>query len=459
MRRCHSSCCRRGVALIWVAVFGMVLIGFVGVALDVSLAVLTGNQLQDAADAASLAGALRVRIDTSEARDWAVATALANKAAGQAVQLDRNDPNAEAGDIVIGHYDRDNVTFDPTGSPTNAVKIVARRTSGSLGGPLPLNFGPVFGVNNTEVSRDAIAMVGGGTGAGLITLNPDEQCSLLIEGNVTVNVSDISDPANPQPGSVQVNSSNEQAACANGNPTLEAGEVNVNGGTDAKFSGLTGIENLNDQCNCTISDPLAGISSPTDFGTDQGTVNVTSSMNLSLSPGYYPGGISMTSKKGSITCAPGLYVVDGAGLDIKGGDFTAYGVMFYIIDSTPTDNKPSRLYLGGNGAIDITGIDPGQYTYPVGVEIYESITFFQARDYENGGIYGNSNESTIIGTSLMNLEGTLYFPTNQLEIGGTPASLGNQLIADTLLLHGNGTLLINYDGRNPAPGNDVFLVW
>ncbi len=451
---------RRGSALIWVSVVGFILIGFFGLAMDTSLVVLTGNQLQDAADAAALAGAQLIRTSPEDARTLAVATANANKAARESVLLDRNDANNADGDIVIGRYDRDTDVFDPTGEPLNAVKVVARRTAGSQGGPLPLTFGPAFGVSTTEVKRDAIAMVGGGTGAGLITLNPTSECSLRIDGNVTVNVSDVSDPANPLPGTVQVNSYNDQAACANGNPVLAAGDVNVAGGVDPTFEDLEGVDYLNDMCNCTIADPLASLPPPADFGPDRGTVSVTgkTAATVNLSPGYYAGGISMTNNQGTINCAPGLYVVDGVGLDIRGGNLYAEGVMFYVVDSTPTDNKPSRVYLGGNGIIKVSGIDPAQYSYPPEVAIYEGVTFFQARITDYGGAYGNTNESTIIGTSEMDLQGTFYFPTNPLRLSGTCGSVGNQLIVDELWISGNGTLVINYDGRNPAPGNRVFLV-
>jgi hypothetical protein len=58
----------------------------------------------------------------------------------------------------------------------------------------------------------------------------------------------------------------------------------------------------------------------------------------------------------------------------------------------------------------------------------------------------------------MDLEGALYFPKAPLDIGGDGFSVGNQLIAWTLYIHGNGTFNIAYDGRFPAAGKKVFLV-
>src|SRR4051812_23075716 len=56
---------RSGIALIWIAILGMVLVGLAGLALDTGYVMLTGHQLQNAADAAALAGANSVSFDTT----------------------------------------------------------------------------------------------------------------------------------------------------------------------------------------------------------------------------------------------------------------------------------------------------------------------------------------------------------------------------------------------------------
>ncbi len=96
---------RHGALLILVAVVLLVLIGFVGLALDTGVAALTLHQIQNASDAAALA-ACRVLgdpngVDLGLARDAAVALAEANKTNGVPLELDRNDGNAENGDIVL----------------------------------------------------------------------------------------------------------------------------------------------------------------------------------------------------------------------------------------------------------------------------------------------------------------------------------------------------------------------
>ena len=81
---------------------------------------------------------------------------------------------------------------------------------------------------------------------------------------------------------------------------------------------------------------------------------------------------------------------------------------------------------------------------------YEGISFFQARD--------NTNDARIVGTGLMDLDGTLYFPSNHLDLTGTGDGFGNQLIANTIEISGTGDITIMYDGRNRAAGTTSFLV-
>jgi hypothetical protein len=81
---------------------------------------------------------------------------------------------------------------------------------------------------------------------------------------------------------------------------------------------------------------------------------------------------------------------------------------------------------------------------------YEGITIFQSP--------GNCNVAEINGTSELKMVGSLYFPCNKLNLGGTGDGFGNQLIARSMEISGNGLIRIHYDGRNPAFGTDTFLV-
>ncbi|MBI4555970.1 MAG: hypothetical protein HY706_00175 [Candidatus Hydrogenedentes bacterium] len=419
-----------GISNIWVALIVMVLMGLLVLCIETGFLVLVGEQLQVAADAAALGGAWFIKTDTTAARLQAIAVAYANDAVSTPIQLRPNYENAAEGDIVLGRFDRDTMTFTPGDSGRNAIEVVARRTDDSLGGPIPLLFAKFFGYETLGMARQAIAMMAGGTGAGLIVLNESEKRALEVFGSVDVIVDG---------GAIQVNSDHDQAAYFGGSATLDAVEANVVGGI--LVTGNPGIPYYNEGAP-SMPDPLASLPAPSwDSSEDLGTVSITGGQILTISPGYYSGGISMNN--GTLTLQPGIYVLDGAGLQITGSaNLLALGVMFYITGTGFVD-------IHGGGVLTITPPDPDLYSYP-GVDTYEGVAIFQARD--------NTNESTIIGTSLMNLEGTYYFPAGHLNIGGDATKFGNQLIANTMEIFGNGTLIINYDGRFPAPGGSVFLV-
>jgi len=114
---------------------------FTGVVIDAGRVHLTAAQLQNAADAAALAGATKVRVDQAFSRQQAQYIGGLNKAMGDdalnnSVYLDKNEENLENGDIVIGRFypnymDSGKPAFiptDDTGNPKpNALKAVARR--------------------------------------------------------------------------------------------------------------------------------------------------------------------------------------------------------------------------------------------------------------------------------------------------------------------------------------------
>jgi len=419
-----------GVANIWAAIILPMMVCFVGMAIDMGYMTWVGQQTQLCADASALAGAYYVQTDVDEARAAAVRIGLLNWAADAPMQLNLNSDNAPEGDIVVGRFDRDTMTFNPESTTPNACQVRAKRTPDSLNGSVPLLFGPALNISVANLQRSAIAMVGGGTGAGLIVLSEHDRNSLSISGNVHLTVND---------GAIQVNSDHAQGAYFGGSIELMAEEINCVG--DYRVTGSPVLpEDINTGCTL-VPDPLAFLPDPAwDPADDLGTVSINGGMQT-IQGGYYSGGISANG--GTLTLEPGIYVVNGAGFNAGGNaNIQALGVMFYIIGS-------GCLNLAGTGDIVLSPPDPDVHTFP-GAATYEGVTVFQAR--------GNTNPSRITGTSDMNLEGTFYFPSNQVYISGDSTQCGNQLVAYRLDISGNGDLTINYDGRFPAPGNHVFLV-
>ena len=437
-KRCKANA---GISNIWVVLLLPVLVAFTGLAVDIGYMAWVAQQLQIGADAGALAGVQRLRTGDQEGtRDLAQLTTGANTAAAAPIQLDWNGANSAEGDIVIGRFDRTEGEFVATINNPNAVQVTARRTGDSLNGSLPLLFGPAFGFAETNMSRTAIAMFGGGTGSGLLVLG-DEEHAFHIKGSATLQVNG---------GDIQVNSSHHHAAYFQGsgydiNPDAsDAGSVNIVG--DYRTTGNPELPPINTDAE-PQEDPIramleayndpAALSPYAYYGdtlvtralADYPAVNGV----RGLEPGFYPAGIAATGD--TLDLAPGIYAVDGAGLDIRGNtNLIADGVLFYIMGQ-------GSLYLGGTGDVRMT---------PIEDTIYDGISVFQA--------YDNTNPATIIGNGSMDLEGAFYFPDNHLTVSGDSITLGNQLITNTILIDGNGTITISYEGQQQGVGAQTFLV-
>src|SRR5436190_24221849 len=105
---------RRGVALVYTAIVILVLIGFVGLALDWGYVFWVANGLQTSADSAALAGAQKLKSSQTAARAAAVRLASKNLAGSKFVHLNSNTANAADGDVVLGKYNRAAHTFTPS---------------------------------------------------------------------------------------------------------------------------------------------------------------------------------------------------------------------------------------------------------------------------------------------------------------------------------------------------------
>lgn len=430
---------RRGIATIWLVFTVMVMFAFVALAVDLGWAAYVGHQLSAGADASSLAGAMEVRRSRADARTQAIHLGSTNTAAGDPIQLARNDANASAGDIVIGRYRRANQTFTPTTVAPNAVRVNARRDGGSLGGPAPTLFGSAFGLDTFNMQRQAIAIVGGDVGPGVIALNANAACAMHLQGNADFSVRN---------GAVFVNSSHRtRAACATGNTgELIADELFLAGGIPGNFTSRTGFDGEVFEDMDPTSDPLADLPEPNPPLVNRTLPGGGGRGTVTLQPGLYK---HMNFKPGHYVLESGLYYVEGQ-LKISGNitvDGTA-GVMFFIGPNGSVDMDGQ-----GGGTLRLEALDP--LTYPNGPGIpaelvHSRVTFFQSRS--------NSHTMTFRGNNNWQVSGTLYAPAALMSVGGTPDTFSNGLIADRFETFGNGSIVVDYDDRFPRVSRFVYLV-
>jgi hypothetical protein len=136
---------QRGAVMIWMALFLLAILGFVALGIDTAKVAATRTQLQNAADAAALAGASAIDFDTGTLnQDTSVVraqfTAMQNKAFV-------DDPKP----VVVQAAD---VTFP---LPTDC-KVVVRRTAG-VGGEVVTHVAQVLGIKSLSLNATATARV------------------------------------------------------------------------------------------------------------------------------------------------------------------------------------------------------------------------------------------------------------------------------------------------------------
>jgi len=153
-----------GAVYIWTA-FGILgMLGFAGLAIDMSYFYVARNQLQTSADAAALAGA----------------TLMSNTAAMQAeakkyakMNVVGDDQILADSDIERGTWDFSSRSFTPGGAKPNAVRVTTRMAQAN-GNPAGTFFASVLGFNNVDISTSAVA-----------AYDTDKQWDVLVVQDVT----------------------------------------------------------------------------------------------------------------------------------------------------------------------------------------------------------------------------------------------------------------------------------
>ncbi len=137
---------RRGAILVLAALLLIVIFGITAFVVDAGHMSLTATQLQNAADAAALAGVMQLPQGTTAAVAEVQSTATENNAAGAPVTIATSD-------IEFGKFDTATRIFTPNDSTVNALRVTARLHD------QPYLFAPVLGYGKYSQSRSAIAML------------------------------------------------------------------------------------------------------------------------------------------------------------------------------------------------------------------------------------------------------------------------------------------------------------
>jgi len=135
----------RGVVIIWIGFFLVFMLGFVALGIDVAKLMATRTQLQNAADAAALAGASAVNFKNGTiVQDTATVRAQVTASRNKAFVNEPLPVQLLAADVSF--------------PASNQIKVVVRRNAAS-GGSMVTHVAQVLGITALEMSATATAMV------------------------------------------------------------------------------------------------------------------------------------------------------------------------------------------------------------------------------------------------------------------------------------------------------------
>jgi Flp pilus assembly protein TadG len=388
--------------VVLVALAMVIIVSFVGFAIDVGQMRYAKRQLQNAADAAALAGATELNYCGGTANCTALQTAAQNAITengyGSSTLATNCGTPGSGLSITVnnGPCALGSKTADPHYGDTNYVEVVVTQ-------PQPTYFARVLGLNSVSISARAEAALAGGTNC-MYALDPSGSNAITV---------DVLAAINSQCGIVDESSSSSALTC-NLLAYIGASQIGVVGGYSGFLCLGISPSPKTHIARPSPADPLAYLPKPsvpacgTNLNTSGAIHGSPSALNITgtatLYPDYaYCGGINI-GLGANVTFMPGTYVLTSTNSGsnrLPGGlqinllsAVNGTGVTFY--NYGPSGGVTflfSSLTLGG-----VSLVAPTSGTY-------SGILFFQDP--------GNSSQATIIGSSSWNtrLEGTYYFPS------------------------------------------------
>jgi Flp pilus assembly protein TadG len=384
---------QRGTVSIMTALFLFVLLATGAFAIDIARYYVVRNELQNAADAAALAGAACLNPNSACGNSAASGPDFTTAAAMAASEVGLNaatNVTLKTGQVVAGGWDPSTPGSPVTAAPVTvsasqlpAVSVTISEASGVNNGPLNLIFGKFVGKNSLNVSATAVAT--GGYVAQAQTF------PMAINQCLYNKLSQLWDSTNNKPQTVP--SSQDKQTLSSINPTLW--------GTDQNFPQIAGLPYII-QINSSYND-----SSSTGCNAGQWTKlypDTSDSGGANLISNY----VSRTTPTPPVSIGSQIFIDDGKKASAFGttdscseydGNGTCGYVLFPIINKQPIPTGNNAAVVGfacleifsaqqGNS---VKGNSPyfgksGSYSYPSGAYVAVQMVANSANKCPTGGV-------------------------------------------------------------------------
>gem|GEM_PF-1598459 len=438
MKKSHKR--EQGAIAIVIALCSVVLLGMIGIALDIGFVYLQKARAQQVADAEALACVINPS----------------------------SSPCPASGTGLYPEVNSYNFTVQTTNPGDSSLcplpSIQSKCAVANVTATWNTYFLPYFGIKTLSVGASATA--------GLTTSSPcmlamgSSGIGIQLTGSGAVSATNCGITVNQTGTSIRLI----------GSGSITATPINVMGSVSKVGSGNISPTS---HISTAASDPFAGVPPPSysnpppstctsttlisysgslphilPAGNYCGGVSNTGSGSLTLGPGYY-NGIS-SNGSGTVTFTSGNYVIYGSGLNLTGSGNVSVGSGTYVIDG-------GGLGLTGSGNVSGTAVtfyNTGDASNPAGPLNVTGSGGFNLSAPTSGADQGmlfvqpasNSNPASIVGSGTSTFAGNIDIPSADLTLtgsGGANIPFGI-IVANTITVTGSGAINVT-NQYNPNP--------
>lgn len=167
-----------------------------------------------------------------------------------------------------------------------------------------------------------------------------------------------------------------------------------------------------------IVDPYASLPTPSPGTCSYTNYSKSSMSSLTVSPGTYCGGLTVSSIN-NVYFTPGIYYVANGDLYVGSVNnvtcptcTTDNGITFVLTQTTGNNSDIGGVRISSDNNISLNAPSASQTSPP----LYAGVLFYQDRRVPNGTMSSTSKIFTISSLNTVTMTGAIYFPNNRIDI-------------------------------------------
>lgn len=319
------------------------------------------------------------------------------------------------------------VTVTVNSPPTSGANKVAGAVEVIVSQPQQPILARIFSSASISVRARAVAKLNPG-GSCLLALNATASGAITIQGSTTVSLTDCD---------AFSNSSSSNAITGSGSSVMNVNSA-IAVGTIPGSTSINAVNGIRNNAPAAL-DPYAS----RNFDSFNGCAKNYSGGNVTLQPGVYCAGISLTAGA-IVNMAPGVYYLDSSDLKVA-GNATLTGTGVTIVFTSSKGKTWGSASISSNAIINLSAPTSGPTA---------GIVLFGDRAMPTGTAF------KLTGGGTQQWTGAIYLPQADLTYaGGSSGGAGcTQIIANTVTFTGTSNLSLSCAGMNIQPAGNKIAV-